>query len=126
MGYYTVSEELAGVPAHLYSYPRVGVTRVGQTPFQSPAFKLEQNYPNPFNPSTVIRYSISHAGSVKLNIYDALGRQVDSLFDHFQPPGDYRLEYQPHALESGAYFCRLQVGTSFGDFSQVRRLIYVK
>jgi hypothetical protein len=42
-------------------------------------FDLGQNFPNPFNPSTVIPFSLSHDGEVKLAIYNALGQNVRTL-----------------------------------------------
>ncbi len=44
-----------------------------------PPFALYQNYPNPFNPSTSIRYYLSRAGPVALDIYDVSGRLVTRL-----------------------------------------------
>lgn len=135
MGYYTISEELGGIPAHLYFYPRRAPTSVGLSDPIVPGFQLEQNYPNPFpqsgsasadNPSTVIRYSLSQPAFVKLNLYDPRGRRVDTLTDNFRFPGQYSLEYRPMGLGSGVYFYRLQVSTSVGTFNQVRKLTLTK
>jgi hypothetical protein len=134
-GYYTVSEEFAGVAAHLYFYPRLDPTAVDQSDFTPPVFHLEQNYPNPFpqigsafmdDPATVIRYSLSQPGQVRLNIYDTRGRRVETLMDNFRFPGQYVVEYRPLGLASGVYFYRLQVGTARGTFSKSRKLIFVK
>ncbi len=135
MGYYTVSEELGGIQAHLYFYSRLAPTSVGQRDPIVPGFQLEQNYPNPLpqsgsasadNPSTVIRYSLSQPAFVKLSLYDPRGRRVDTLTDNFRFPGQYSLEYRPMGLESGVYFYRLQVSTSVGTFNQVRKLTLTK
>ena len=45
------------------------------------AFALHQNYPNPFNPKTVIRYDLPKEATVKILIYDMLGRLVTTLAD---------------------------------------------
>ncbi|MBN8707563.1 MAG: LamG domain-containing protein, partial [Bacteroidetes bacterium] len=42
-------------------------------------FELGENYPNPFNPSTKISYSVPMTGTVALLVYDALGREVETL-----------------------------------------------
>jgi hypothetical protein len=79
--------------------------------------KLEQNYPNPFNPSTTIRFSlpagesgVSGTGSrsVKLSVYDLLGREVAVLVNDSRPAGEYSVLFNGHGLSSGAYFYRLQ------------------
>jgi len=52
-------------------------------------FVLEQNYPNPFNPETLIRYELSGAAYVRLEVYDLLGHHVATLTDDYQPAGTY-------------------------------------
>ncbi len=42
--------------------------------------KLMQNYPIPFDPSTKIKFALSKAKSVKIEIYNLLGKKVDSIF----------------------------------------------
>jgi hypothetical protein len=70
-------------------------------------FALEQNYPNPFNPSTLIRYSIPHAGQVRLNVYDILGRTVAQLVDQEQSAGTYEVRFDASQLPSGIYIYQL-------------------
>jgi glycosidase len=74
-------------------------------------YALEQNYPNPFNPVTTVRYSIAATSRVRLSVYDLLGRQVAVIVDADQSPGQYDAVWQPAAIASGIYFCRLQAGT---------------
>jgi len=42
-------------------------------------FVLKQNYPNPFNPATIISYQIPSNSLVKLEVYDMLGRKIETL-----------------------------------------------
>ncbi|MDA3861704.1 MAG: T9SS type A sorting domain-containing protein [Melioribacteraceae bacterium] len=98
-------------------------------------FNLEQNYPNPFNPSTTIKYSIPSKNvipnpqmgeesseisssdrndNVKLVVYDILGREVATLVNKEQSPGNYSVQFDASYLTSGIYFSRLQSG-SFVD-----------
>lgn len=42
--------------------------------------ELHQNYPNPFNLSTTISYRLQNATTIELNIYDVLGRKIQTLF----------------------------------------------
>ena len=75
-------------------------------------FKLEQNYPNPFNPSTVINYSLptEFKGNVKLNIYNALGKEIAELVNESQGPGNYSVEWEATGFTSGIYFYVLESG----------------
>ena len=82
-------------------------------------YLLFQNYPNPFNPSTTIRYSIpavetEHSSSlqnVTLKVYDILGREVATLVNEEQQPGNYEVIFNANRLASGTYFYRLSSGT---------------
>ena len=72
--------------------------------------ELLDSYPNPFNSSTVIRYNLSHAGPVKLAIYDIQGREVAVLHDSFQNAGLHQATWNGSNLSSGVYFCRMVAG----------------
>lgn len=81
-------------------------------------FKLFQNYPNPFNPSTSIKYFISQATIVTLDVYDMLGQNVQSLVNSKQSPGQYTVIFDGSNLSSGTYFYRFVAG-SFVDVKQI-------
>jgi hypothetical protein len=50
-------------------------------------FSLSQNYPNPFNPTTHFEFQIPKSGLVKLQIFDALGREITTLVNESLAPG---------------------------------------
>ncbi|MBI4547365.1 MAG: T9SS type A sorting domain-containing protein [Ignavibacteriae bacterium] len=85
-------------------------------------FMLERNYPNPFNPKTVIRYQVSVNGQAKLNVYDALGREVATLVNEVKEAGVYTVEWDASGLPSGVYVYRLTAGGS----SQARKMLLVR
>ena len=90
-------------------------------------FSLSQNYPNPFNPTTTIKYSIPNVGSgnaptVRLLVYDILGREVAALVNQRQQPGNYSVQFDASGLTSGLYFYRL---TSDG-FVSTKKMILLK
>lgn len=89
-------------------------------------FVLNQNYPNPFNPSTNISYSIPEQSSVKLEIYDALGRNISTLVNVDQSSGYYIVEWQPKNLSSGIYLYRLEAVSATNQFVEVRSMLLVK
>jgi hypothetical protein len=72
-----------------------------------PPATLFQNYPNPFNPTTTIRCRLATTGSVKLAVYDLLGREVKVLMEGVKQPGTYDAEFSRAALPSGLYLYRL-------------------
>jgi hypothetical protein len=77
------------------------------TPMPSGPF-LSSNYPNPFNNSTVIKYGLTKTGSVRIDIYDILGRKVETIINKVQNPGYYEIRWEADNLPSGIYFYRLQ------------------
>lgn len=115
------------------------ITVLNSLPPTPDKFYLEQNYPNPFgeaipsgNPSTTIKYSIPYSnnphldgvggGLVTLKIYDSLGREVATLVDEQQQPGNYEVIFDAAELPSGPYFYKLESGT----FSETKKLLLLK
>ncbi|MCS7014426.1 MAG: T9SS type A sorting domain-containing protein, partial [Chloroherpetonaceae bacterium] len=87
------------------------------------SYNLEQNYPNPFNPTTNIRYSIQQTGLVTLKVYDLLGREVATLVNEVQPPGNYEVQFNASTrTSSGIYIYRLQSG----NFTRTMKMMLVK
>ena len=87
-------------------------------------FKLEQNYPNPFNPETIIKYTIGYNSFVQLKVYDILGREIATLVNQFQRPGNYSVSLNSRNLflTSGIYYYTL----SAGSYSQSRKMICLR
>ena len=85
-------------------------------------YSLEQNFPNPFNPSTQISYSIPKDGMVALKIFDALGREVETLVNEARTVGRYEVTFDGSRLSSGVYFYRLVAGS----YVFTRKLMLVK
>ncbi len=74
------------------------------------AFRLVGNYPNPFNPSTTLRFEMPQAGSVTLEVYDALGRMVQTVdLGRFQA-GMNQVAFNADRLSSGVYLARMISG----------------
>ncbi len=97
-------------------------------------FILYQNYPNPFSAGggtsdavTTIKYSLPDVGtthelSLQLTVYDVLGREVATLVNEVQSPGNYSVKFNAGNLPGGVYFCRL----SAGSFSKSIKMILLK
>ena len=85
-------------------------------------FDISQNYPNPFNPVTMINYQLPKAGSVTIKLFDALGRETQTLFEGNQPAGSYKVTVDGTNLSSGIYYCRI----STADYSKVIKMSLIK
>lgn len=81
--------------------------------------RLFQNFPNPFNPNSDIRYQIADSRSVRLSVFDMLGREVAVLVDEKKEPGEYSVSWKAGGMSSGVYFCRLNAGSYAGTTRMV-------
>jgi aminopeptidase N len=125
--------------ATLVTFDDVGIAYVPGS------FSLAQNYPNPFNPVTTIGFRVQGFGSqnpgpvtqdpgsnsrnpvpgtvtVRLSVYDLLGREVAVLVSEKKDPGDYQVQFDGSALSSGVYYYRLQAGA----FVQSKKMLLLK
>ncbi len=85
--------------------------------------KLNQNYPNPFNPSTKISFSVPpNASRVKLEIYDILGRTIETLINREMPPGNYSVNFDATNLPSGIYIYKL----SANNLVKIKKMVLQK
>ncbi len=86
-------------------------------------FNLYQNYPNPFNSGTRIRFNLPEKSMVTLKIYDALGRELQTLIDNKElHRGIYNYYFDASELTSGIYIYRINAG----EFVQSRKMILLK
>lgn len=81
-----------------------------------------KNYPNPFNPNTTISYTLKENASVRLTVYDRLGREVKVLVDESQNAGTHTVEFTASNLPSGIYFYRIKAN----EKTEVRKMILAK
>lgn len=85
-------------------------------------FRLLQNYPNPFNPATRITFTIHRMGSVRLSVYDVLGREVATLVNEVKSPGTYDVQWDASGQPSGIYFYKMEAG----NLSAVRKMAFIR
>ena len=78
-------------------------------------FIVEPAYPNPFNPEAQMRFAVNRRQVVRMDLYDVMGRQVQSLFEGPSPAGQIQtVRIDGSALPSGTYMVRL-TGETFVD-----------
>jgi hypothetical protein len=71
---------------------------------------LLQNHPNPFNARTIVSYSIPARAATTLEVFDLLGRKVETLVNREQSPGWHKVIWNAGDLPTGVYFYRLLAG----------------
>jgi spore coat protein H len=97
-------------------------TDVETSPAAPGAFALAQNFPNPFNPTTVVSYQLAVASSVRVAVFDLLGREIATLVNELQSPGTHEVRFDATGLPSGMYVYRLTSGTR----SESRKMMLMK
>ncbi len=107
---------------------------------------LSQNYPNPFNPTTTIQYKIPLSSGVRgvlkkerrettnslsafgvrttvqLKVYNVIGKEVATLVNKQQNPGNYKVTFDATNLASGVYYYQLKSGS----FVETKKMILLK
>ena len=91
-------------------------------------FSLSQNYPNPFNQSTIFNLQCSRLGGsstglVKVIVYDASGREVQTLVNETLAPGTYQVRFDGSGLASGLYYYSMSID---GKQTAVKKMVMVK
>jgi hypothetical protein len=88
------------------SVPGDGVSRL---------FELAPPQPNPSRGETTVEFDLGAPGRVVLDVFDAQGRRVKRIADEWFAAGRHTSAWRGddergHALGSGVYFIRMQVG----------------
>ena len=90
-------------------------------------FELSQNHPNPFNPVTTIEYGLPQRSSVRIEIFNLLGRKVRTLVDREEAAGTYSVTWDGKStngqpVSTGVYFYRFQAG----DYVATKKMLLLK
>lgn len=85
-------------------------------------FSLSQNYPNPFNPGTKIQFALPKSSFAKLVVFDALGKEVETLVNQQLTAGTYESDWPADNFSSGVYYYKLFAG----DFTETKKMILIK
>ena len=91
-------------------------------------YSLEQNYPNPFNPTTIIKYSVPEESEVAIKIYDAIGKEIDSITTGVLQKGAYQKTWNAKEYASGIYFVKMNAKSLVSEktYSHIVKMLYMK
>lgn len=88
----------------------VGLVVSGEAPpVAASGLDIEAAVPNPFAPQTTVRFRVAEAQTVRVVLYDALGRQIATLFDGLAQEGRYEtVRVDGAGLPGGTYVVRVE------------------
>jgi len=79
-------------------------------------------WPNPFNPRVNLSFDMASAGPVKLEIFDARGRTIATLYKGWKDIGVHQLAWDAHGAASGVYMAQITTG----EEKQTTRLVLIR
>ena len=85
-------------------------------------FALIGSYPNPFNARVTIKYALPEASHVTLEIFDLLGRKIETVVNDFQAAGYQSVIWDAKDRSTGMYFYKI----SMGDFTDTKNMMLLK
>jgi len=83
---------------------------------------LEPNYPNPFSSETLIRYALPKRTTVRLAVYDAIGRLVREIVHAEQSAGRHEVAFNSAGLPAGVYYYQIKAGV----FKAMRQMLVIR
>lgn len=117
----------------LLYYQNQEVTGINDGPLAGPLPLIDEiellgNYPNPFNPLTTIEFRLPVASEVTLEIYDLIGRHVETLHAAPLHVGHHKfiwnaIDANGNTVPSGFYFYRISIA---GGDSKIGRMTLIK
>jgi len=88
------------------------------------SFVLGQNFPNPFSSETSINYKLSKENDVQLRVFDVFGKEIATLVNQHQQPGNYTVSFNSDRLSptGGICYCKITAGND----SKTMKMICIK
>jgi hypothetical protein len=102
--------------------------KAGQGNSESEMSKLPTQYvlypafPNPFNPSTKIKFDLPEPEIVKIQVYNLVGQNIETLINKPLPAGQHEVEFNGQNLSSGVYLYWIRAG----EFQDVNKMILLR
>ncbi len=79
-------------------------------------------FPNPFNNQTQIQFYLPHRDQIKIDIYDAIGRKIESINPKWYEAGKHQIEWKNNRSNDTWYFIQVQTKDEMASL----KLIYTK
>ena len=70
-------------------------------------YQLYPVFPNPFNPVATIKYDIPEIAYIKIEVFNVLGKRIETLKQGLQTPGIYQIQWDGSNQSSGLYLIRM-------------------
>ncbi len=92
------------------------------------AYSILENYPNPFNPITTIHFTVRDAGFVTVEVFDIIGREVETLVEENLQSGLYKKQWDTFHWSSGVYLCRISIKLDKSETlqTQVHKMMLIR
>ena len=81
--------------------------------------------PNPFRQRATVRLTLDAPSTVRISVFDVLGREVAVLADGRSAAGPHEFAFQPDGLAAGVYFVRALVRARQGRATVATRSVVV-
>lgn len=83
-----------------------------QREFLPEQINVSPNYPNPFNPTTTLQFALPEQASVRVQVYDILGRRVSTLINNeVRQAGIHTVTFDASRQASGMYITVFEIGS---------------
>jgi serine protease AprX len=77
---------------------------------------IEENgtyaYPNPFRGNATIVFNVTKDDFVNVEVYDIVGRKVDTLMSEGKKAGKHQVSFDARSLPAGTYIYKVSIGNS--------------
>jgi len=105
-------------PVGRFSFTLLNVTDAEESA-PAAAFALDAPAPNPATTRTAFHLHVGTSQSVRLDVFDVLGRRIATLHDGVMPAGTHRFDLDVRGLPAGVYFARARTA----EARATRRLV---
>ncbi len=77
----------------------------------SQSITLFQNFPNPVSSMTTIAFEVTEKSSIRIDIYDSVGKKLRELVNGNFPSGKHQIQLNMAGFPDGGYYYRLESAT---------------